>query len=157
MKLMMIVAAAVLVLTLRVEAQTQTVVFVCEHGAAKSVVAAAHFNKLAAERGLPFRAVSRGTAHDPLVPAPISNGLASEKLTVPSGFKPTPVAANDVAGASKVVTFDVTLPVASDVSKVSRWDKMPAFSDGYAPASAAIAARVEALVNELAAGVKKKD
>ena len=37
------------------------VVFVCEHGAAKSVVATAYFNKLAAERNLPFRATFRGT------------------------------------------------------------------------------------------------
>ena len=38
------------------------VVFVCEHGAAKSVIATAYFNKLAAERGLPFRATFRGTS-----------------------------------------------------------------------------------------------
>ena len=31
-------------------------VFVCEHGAAKSVIATAYFNKLAAERHLPVRA-----------------------------------------------------------------------------------------------------
>src|SRR5688572_23884618 len=36
------------------------VVFVCEHGAAKSVVAAAYFNKLAVERGLAARATARG-------------------------------------------------------------------------------------------------
>lgn len=30
---------------------SQTVLFVCEHGAAKSVIAAAHFNKIAKERG----------------------------------------------------------------------------------------------------------
>ena len=32
------------------------VVFVCEHGAAKSLIAAAYFNKLAGERGLSARA-----------------------------------------------------------------------------------------------------
>lgn len=32
---------------------TPAVMFVCEHGAAKSVIATAYFNKLAAERGLP--------------------------------------------------------------------------------------------------------
>jgi hypothetical protein len=36
------------------------VIFVCEHGAAKSVIATAYFNKMAAERGLPDRATSRG-------------------------------------------------------------------------------------------------
>ena len=38
-----------------------TILFVCEHGSAKSVVAAAHFNQIATARGLPFRAISRGT------------------------------------------------------------------------------------------------
>ncbi|MGH9334858.1 MAG: hypothetical protein ACRD21_14045, partial [Vicinamibacteria bacterium] len=44
--------------------EPRTVVFVCEHGAAKSVIAAAHFNRLAKERELPFRAISRGTVPD---------------------------------------------------------------------------------------------
>lgn len=39
---------------------TRPVVFVCEHGAARSVIAAAWFNKLAAEQHVAFRAVARG-------------------------------------------------------------------------------------------------
>jgi arsenate reductase len=38
------------------------VIFVCEHGAAKSVIAAAYFNKIATERGLPDRATYRGAS-----------------------------------------------------------------------------------------------
>jgi arsenate reductase (thioredoxin) len=44
--------------------QDPTVVFVCEHGAAKSVIATAYFNKLAAERGLRTRAIYRGVNPD---------------------------------------------------------------------------------------------
>jgi hypothetical protein len=33
---------------------------------------------------------------------------------------------------------------------------LPAFSDGYAAASAAIAGRIDALVNELAAAARRK-
>lgn len=133
-----------------------TVLFVCEHGAAKSVVAAAQFNKLAAERGLPFRAISRGTAPDRTVPARISEGLKSEGLTIPRGFSPALVVSTDVSAAARVVTFDVTLPVSADASRLNRWDNLPAFSDGYGPASAAIAAKVDALVRELEAAAKKK-
>src|SRR6188472_693476 len=44
--------------------------FVCEHGAAKSVIAAAYFNRLAKEKGLPHRAVFRGAnPEDELTPA----------------------------------------------------------------------------------------
>src|SRR6266850_3177169 len=41
------------------------VLFVCLHGAAKSVVAAAHFRRLAAARGLPMGAVAAGTEPEP--------------------------------------------------------------------------------------------
>src|SRR5207247_1515616 len=44
----------------RAAAADPTVVFVCEHGAAKSVIATTYFNKIAAERGLRARAVYRG-------------------------------------------------------------------------------------------------
>ena len=134
----------------------QTVVFVCEHGAAKSVVAAAHFNKLAAERGLPFRAISRGTAPDPAVPAAISNGLKTEGLSLPAGFAPAPVGAADVRGAVRVVTFDVTPPAGTPATALTRWDGLPAFSAGYGPASAAIQARVETLIRELQSTSKKQ-
>jgi len=49
-------------------------VFICEHGAAKSVIAAAYFNKLAAERHLNFHAIARGLTPQPVesfdIPAP---------------------------------------------------------------------------------------
>ena len=41
-----------------------TVLFVCEHGAAKSVIAAAYFNQLASEKNLDVRAIERGTNPD---------------------------------------------------------------------------------------------
>jgi hypothetical protein len=58
------------------------VLFVREHGAAKSVIAAAHFNKLAKERGLPHRAIARGTQPDPVVSPKVVSGLQSEGFTV---------------------------------------------------------------------------
>ena len=65
------------------------VIFVCEHGAAKSVIATAYFNKFAAERKLPFRA----TFVEP-VPGRLSvravEGLKADGVAVPTG-KPTPI------------------------------------------------------------------
>ena len=156
MKRFVMAVMFLIVATASAQPLPQTVLFVCEHGAAKSVVAAAHFNKLAAERGLPFRAISRGTAPDPMVPPRIVDGLKGERLTMPTGFTPALVTSADVSAANRVVTFDVTLPVASDASRVSRWNSLPAFSDGYAPASAAIADKVKNLLRELEAATKKK-
>lgn len=44
-----------------------TVLFVCLHGAAKSVIAASYFQRLAAERGVKVRAVFAGTEPEPEV------------------------------------------------------------------------------------------
>lgn len=57
---------------------TTRVVFVCEHGAAKSVVAAALFNRMAAERGLAAQAVARGTEPDTVIPAHVRDGLRAD-------------------------------------------------------------------------------
>ncbi|MDB6104782.1 MAG: protein tyrosine phosphatase [Gammaproteobacteria bacterium] len=38
------------------------VVFVCEHGSVKSLIAMVYFNRSVRERRLPYRAVARGTA-----------------------------------------------------------------------------------------------
>jgi arsenate reductase (thioredoxin) len=59
----------------------QMIVFVCLHGSVKSQVAAAHFNRIAKERGLPLVAVSRGIAVDQNIPASIRQGLAADGLT----------------------------------------------------------------------------
>ncbi len=54
---------------------TKTILFVCEHGAAKSVVAAAYFNRLAEEKGLNYKTVFRGTKPDSLLSAGTIKGL----------------------------------------------------------------------------------
>jgi hypothetical protein len=58
--------------------QTPVIIFVCEHGAAKSILSAAIFNKLAAERGLNFRAIARGTNPDPEISPKVARGLQAE-------------------------------------------------------------------------------
>ena len=56
--------------------QTPTkVVFVCEHGAAKSIIAAAEFARLAKQSGLVVEAVSRGTVPDAEIGAKVRKGL----------------------------------------------------------------------------------
>jgi protein-tyrosine-phosphatase len=129
----------------------KTVVFVCEHGAAKSVIAAAHFNKIAQERGLPFRAVARGTAPDAAIPAAVRQGLAQAGLEL-TVEKPVMVGQADVNGADRVVTFEIVLPStlsSSDAAPVD-WRAVPPVSADFGAASADIKRRVEALIDDLA-------
>jgi low molecular weight phosphotyrosine protein phosphatase len=67
------------------------IVFVCEHGAAKSVIATGYFNKLAAERGLSYRATFRGTSPQDDVSVRAVAALKEDGIAVPSGsLRPLP-------------------------------------------------------------------
>src|SRR6187431_1179918 len=85
------------------------VVFVCEHGAAKSVIATAYFNKLAAERGLPYRATFRGTSPQDELSVRAVAGLKEDGIAVPSG-KPSAISDGDVANATHIFAIGCTLP-----------------------------------------------
>jgi arsenate reductase len=134
----------------RQPADSQTIVFVCEHGTAKSVLAMVHFTRLAHERGLAVRAVSRGTAPDPALPAFMVAGLRTDGFDVGS-FSPSRFGERDVLSATLIVSFDQP-DVASVVRgrvPVVRWDQLPSVTANYPVARAAIARRVEALVDSL--------
>src|SRR4026207_68229 len=136
--------------TPRASRDSQTVVFVCEHGTVKSVIALAYFQQLAQARQLPFRAISRGTSPDPVVPDVVQDGLRADGLPL-SGFAPQLFTASDLASAIMVVSFDqptVTRTVANRVP-VRAWDGLPAVMENYGRARSAIRARVEALIDSL--------
>jgi protein-tyrosine-phosphatase len=123
------------------------VLFVCLHGAAKSVVAAAHFRRVAAARGLAADATAAGTDPDAeLTPAAVK-GLAADGLSAASR-RPRPVTLHDLRTATRVVSFGGD--VAGAGQRVDRWDDVPAVSDGYEAARARILASVDRLVAELA-------
>lgn len=125
----------------------QRVLFVCLHGAAKSVVAAAHLRRLATARGLDIDAVSAGTEPDPSFTPAAVTGLAGDGLAARPG-RPRPVTLYDLETATRVVTFGCDVGAGS--TPAERWDDIPAVSDGYAAARDRIVTRVERLVAELA-------
>ena len=123
------------------------VLFVCLHGAAKSVVAAAHFRRLAAARGLAMTAVAAGTEPDPELAPGAVKGLAGDGLTaVPA--RPRPVTLHDLDSAARVVSFGCDV-VPARGQRVDQWD-VPAVSDGYEMARRRIVDKVERLITELA-------
>jgi protein-tyrosine-phosphatase len=127
------------------------VLFVCLHGAAKSVVAAAHFRRLAAGRGLAIDATAAGTEPDPELGPGAVKGLAGEGLSA-TPSRPRPVTLHDLETSTRVVSFGCEVSPAKG-QRVDQWD-VPAVSDGYAAARDRIVANVERLVAELAAEVR---
>ena len=125
------------------------VLFVCLHGAAKSVIGAAHFRRLATTRGLEMDAVAAGTEPDPeLAPAAV-RGLAGEGLRAALS-RPRPVTLYDLESATRVISFECDITSARG-QQVEQWD-VPVVSDGYTAARNRIVANVERLVADLAAG-----
>lgn len=61
----------------------QKVLFVCLHGAAKSVLASADFERMAKERGRPLAAESAGTEPDPEIAPPVLAALEAEGVDWP--------------------------------------------------------------------------
>jgi arsenate reductase (thioredoxin) len=126
----------------------KAVVFVCEHGAAKSVVATAYFNKLAAERGLPFRATFRGTAPQDNLSVRAVEGLKADGVSIPSG-KPAAITDKDVADATHIFAIGCALPdKARQSGKAADWSDVPD-DQGYAPMRDAIVRHVKQLLDEL--------
>jgi len=124
------------------------VVFVCEHGAAKSVVATAYFNKLAAERGLPYRATFRGTTPQDDLSVRAVAGLKADGVAVPDG-KPAAISETDVAGATHIFAIGCTLPEKAQRSgKAADWSDVPD-DQGYGPMRDAIVRHVRELLDRL--------
>jgi len=125
-----------------------TVVFVCEHGAAKSVIATAYFNKIAAERGLKARATYRGVNPQADLSVNAMKGLREDGLSVVEQ-KPSLVSQADVDAATVMFAIGCTLPSNATASgKAASWDDVPD-DQGYGPMRDAIKRHVEELVDRL--------
>ena len=123
-----------------------TVVFVCLHGSAKSLIAAEHSQKLASRRGLDLRATAVGLEPDEKIPSPVVDGLLRDGIDV-RGRQPRRIRGEELAGAGRVVSFgcDVSGMVPPGVA-VEQWDDIPAVSENFEVARDAIVARVARLV-----------
>ena len=127
----------------------EQIVFVCEHGAAKSVIAAAYFNKLAAERGLRERAIYRGSNPQDELSSATLKGLRDDGLTLPTS-KPSSITAADVTAATHIFAIGCSLPAhAVSSGKAENWTDVPEVSEGYAASRDAIEKHVERLIDQL--------
>ena len=121
------------------------VLFICEHGSAKSVIAAAHFERMARERGLSAHAISRGTDPDAEYPPHVLAGLAGDGLA-PLDDHPIGLSENDLDEAVHVVAFcsTETLP-----ARTEKWHDVSPVSEGYVRAREEIVNRLERLFNSI--------
>lgn len=124
------------------------ILFICEHGAARSPIAAAHFNKLAEEQNLNYTAIFRGTDPNDALTTGTEIGLKNDGIDT-NGWTPTRVSQNDINDAYKIVTFDLILPASEEVIPVEKWDGTPPISQDYDIARDMIVKRVNQLIGVL--------
>ena len=85
--------------------QKTTIVFVCEHGAARSTIASLYFNKMARERHLQYHSVFQALTPDSTISQGTKKGLTAD------GFETTtltPVALNtkDIGPYTLLISLD---------------------------------------------------
>ena len=133
-----------------------TVLFMCPHGAAKSVLASAYFARLAKERGLNVRVESAGTDPDPTVSPAVAAHLKRQGYPAP-GSNPRKVTPRDFESADVVISIGCDLSSLQEPrGKLVRWDEVPPLSEDFARADDAIRKRVTELIEELARNAPKK-
>ena len=125
-----------------------TVLFVCQHGSAKSVVAAHHLQALAASRGIALECLSAGVDPDDAILPHVVGGLTDDGLDV-DGTRPRLFTRTLVDRATYIVSFACDLAPQAGATHVITWDDIPAVSDGYALARDAIVARLQPLLDAI--------
>jgi protein-tyrosine-phosphatase len=131
---------------------TKTVLFLCPHGAAKSVLAATLLQRLAEERGLPLLVTCAGTAPDPQVAPRVRALLSREGLALPIAW-PQRVTAEQLAGANYVISLgcaESELP--QRPAAWEQWDDVPPPSQDLQGAHMRIRDRLNAWVAVYTAG-----
>ena len=124
------------------------IVFVCEHGAALSVVSAAYFNKLAREQHLAFHAIARGTTPQKDISVSARAGLKADE--VPFELKhPLALSRKDTAHALRIVAFTPIPAEYSKLAPVETWNDVPPTSENYGLARDAILRHLEELIRQL--------
>ncbi len=126
------------------------ILFVCEHGAARSAIAAAYFNKLSKEKDLGYRAIFRGINPDSSLSPGAKQGLLQDGFDI-KDWKPQELTQPDVNNAATIITFDCDSSISLEKSgkHVLAWNGVPPVSKDYQEARKQIADRVTILIKEL--------
>src|SRR5258706_4721784 len=118
---MIMLATAILVQQTKTTSTKPTIVFVCEHGSGKSIIAAVEFERMAKEKGLHLNILARGTNPDAEIPKLVRDGLKADGYDAGS-LKPTKVSEKDLKSAARIVSFGPDLkPWLAEPAAVVDW------------------------------------
>jgi protein-tyrosine-phosphatase len=124
------------------------IIFVCEHGAAKSILAAAYFNKLAQEKHLSAYALARGTHPDAELSSKTIVGLQEDGLT-PTEAIPIKLTREETESAQQIVSFCDLPEECKPKGVIEFWQDVPPVSENYQISRDAILERIHKLIDRL--------
>jgi arsenate reductase len=128
---------------------TNTILFLCPHHAAKSVIAEAYFNRLARQHNLPLQGDSAGTDPEASVSPAVAELLRNEGIDV-SGHRPRLVTQDELMQALRIISMGCTAEELSvPAERVEQWTDVPMVSKDILGARDAILAHVESLIAQL--------
>ena len=127
---------------------TKRVLFLCPHGAAKSVLAAAYCQQLARERGLELVVDFAGTEPDTAVAPAVAQLLQSEGFDV-SHYVPHCVTSEELMEADWIFSMGCALNELPEAHKVVQWDDVPLPSQGLLVAREMILAHVKTFMDSI--------
>jgi len=125
--------------------EKNVIVFVCEHGAAKSIIAAAYFNQFAREKSSSLHAIARGTHPDVELSAKAVEGLRRDGLTPPEAV-PQKLTFADIESAQQIISFCELPEEYMDQARHKTWWDIPAVSEDYETARDMIIAKLRAMM-----------
>jgi arsenate reductase (thioredoxin) len=125
------------------------IVFLCPHGAAKSVIAAAYFRQLADQWGIPLHVTSAGTEPDAEVAPAVATLLRTEGIDV-ANHRPRRVTPEELANAWRIISLGCDLgDLARPGMEIEHWDDVPSPSQNLTGARDRIRDHVEQLLATL--------
>ena len=128
---------------------TDQIVFLCPHGAAKSIIAAAYCQQLADRQNVPLRATAAGTEPDAEVSTAVLALLRTEGIDV-ANQRPRRVTHEELVSASWIISLGCDLADFQTAGTVvEHWDDVPPPSQNLLLARDRIHAHVEQLVETL--------
>lgn len=129
-------------------ARNAEVVFVCDHGAALSVISAAYFNQMAREQHLQLHAIARGITPQEDLSVRAREGLQADGIAVET-TRPQALSPDEAAHAKRVIAFCPLSAKYSRKKNVEAWSDITWPGTGYQAARDAIRSRLAELIKEL--------
>ena len=123
-----------------------TVIFVCEHGGARSTIASLYFNRMAHENDLPYRSVFRGLTPEATITNETRKGLIADGFQT-TKLTPVALAMKDVDKNTLLISLDCAVP--SSYGTFQAWTGIPPISTDYRAAREEIVRQLNQLIIEL--------